>query len=177
MERKKIANVIVPAAAVAGLIALAAIVIVAGNPDEPTKKGPHGQPVPAKTGDQSSSGMSDKPPPVESAEWQDIGSGLKIWDVKVGEGPEVKAGETVTAHYIGWLTDGTVFDSSVKRGEPTQFSLNGVVVGWQRGIPGMKPGGIRRLYIPSDLAYGPGGRPGIPPNAPLIFEVKLISSP
>ncbi len=106
---------------------------------------------------------------------KDIGEGLKIRDLKEGSGDPVPRGANVTVHYTGWLTDGTEFDSSKKRGQPATFSLNGVVKGWGKGIPGMKPGGIRKLVIPADLGYGIGGSPPkIPPNATLIFEVELI---
>lgn len=105
---------------------------------------------------------------------KDIGDGLKIRDLKEGSGEPVREHATVTVHYTGWLVDGTEFDSSKKSGKPISFSLDEVVKGWGRGIPGMKPGGIRKLVIPPDLAYGPSGRPGIPPNATLIFEVELV---
>ena len=106
---------------------------------------------------------------------RDIGGGLKIRDLKEGTGTPVPEGGTVTVHYTGWLTDGKMFDSSHKQGEPVSFPLRNVVAGWQKGIPGMKPGGIRKLVIPPDLAYGPkGDPPTIPPNATLIFEVELI---
>jgi peptidylprolyl isomerase len=106
---------------------------------------------------------------------KDIGEGLKIRDLKEGTGDPVPKGASVTVHYTGWLTDGTEFDSSKKRGQPATFSLNGVVRGWGNGIPGMKPGGIRKLVIPSELGYGRSGSPPtIPPNATLIFEVELI---
>jgi hypothetical protein len=178
VERKQIANVVIPAVAVAALIALAALVLVAGGSNvTPAGKPKVEDTVPVATLP-GAAGMSDRLPPLDSSEWQDIGDGLKIWDVREGEGEPVSPGARVTAHYTGWLTDGTVFDSSVRRGEPTPFPLTGVIPGWQRGIPGMKPGGIRRLYIPSDLAYGPRGQPPtIPPAADLVFEVKLISSP
>jgi FKBP-type peptidyl-prolyl cis-trans isomerase FkpA len=173
VERKQIANVIIPAAAVAGIIGLVALVIVAGGPDEAAgKKGT--VPVAATA---SAAGMSESLPPLDAKEWKDIGDGLLVWDVKDGDGDPVPKGGSVTAHYTGWLTDGSVFDSSVKRGEPSQFSLNEVVAGWSRGLPGMKPGGIRRLSIPAELGYGAKSRPGIPANSTLIFEVKLISSP
>ncbi|MCO6437370.1 MAG: FKBP-type peptidyl-prolyl cis-trans isomerase [Phycisphaerae bacterium] len=102
-------------------------------------------------------------------------SGLKYWDIKVGEGASPKATDKVTVHYSGWLKDGTLFDSSVKRGRPATFPLNGVIKGWTEGLQTMKVGGIRRLEIPYDLAYGESGRPPtIPPKSDLIFEVELL---
>lgn len=121
----------------------------------------------------------DKPklPDLDSKEWKELkdGNGLKIWDVKEGKGDAVKAGATVTIHYTGWTKDGNVFDSSVVRGQKATFPLNRLIKGWQVGIPGMKPGGVRRLYIPYDLAYGAAGRPPqIPAKADLIFEIELF---
>ncbi|MBL8866680.1 MAG: FKBP-type peptidyl-prolyl cis-trans isomerase [Planctomycetia bacterium] len=114
-------------------------------------------------------------PTIDGPEWKDIGGGLKLWDVTEGSGTAVPAGATVTCHYTGWLTDGTKFDSSVDRGQPISFPLSGVIAGWQKGIPGMKPGGTRRLLIPGPMAYGARGIPGtIPPNATLVFEVSLV---
>ena len=106
-----------------------------------------------------------------------IGSaGLKYRDLKEGTGAPVVAGTSVTVHYTGWLADGTVFDSSKKNGKPFTTSLNDVVKGWGEGIPGMKPGGIRKLVIPGALGYGArGAGSDIPPNATLIFEVELIN--
>lgn len=115
-------------------------------------------------------------PDLNAKEWTDAGNGLKIWDVVVGNGTAVPDGGRVECHYTGWLTDGTVFDSSKRRGVPIVFGLNQVIAGWQKGIPGMKPGGTRRLLIPAALGYGSSGAPPtIPPNATLIFEVELVS--
>jgi FKBP-type peptidyl-prolyl cis-trans isomerase len=113
-------------------------------------------------------------PGADDPALKDVGGGLKVRDLKVGTGPECPPGATVVAHYTGWLTTGKSFDSSVARGEPTEFSLRQVVKGWQQGIPGMKVGGVRKLVIPPELAYGAGGRPGIPPNSTLVFEVELV---
>jgi len=104
-------------------------------------------------------------------------NGLQIEDVKVGEGAEVKVGDNITVHYVGALTDGTVFDSSRERGTPATFGLNpgGLIEGWIQGIPGMKVGGVRKLVIPSELGYGAAGAgASIPPNATLLFEVELV---
>jgi hypothetical protein len=175
MDRKKLLQVLLPAAAAGGMVLLVGLLIALGDggSSAPTTKGADGKPV-AAGGDDS--GMSDSIPPLDAPEWKDQGNGLKVWDVKEGEGIPVPPGGKVLAHYTGWLTDGTVFDSSRNRGAPSPFGLNGVIKGWTLGLPGMKPGGIRRLYIPADLAYGSAGRPGIPPDAPLVFEVKLINA-
>lgn len=101
---------------------------------------------------------------------------LKIEDIKVGEGPEVKEGDTVVMHYTGWLEDKTKFDSSVDRKEPfeTQIGVGYVIKGWDMGVPGMKVGGKRRLTIPYQFGYGKYGTGGIPGFATLIFEVELL---
>ncbi|MDE6337638.1 MAG: FKBP-type peptidyl-prolyl cis-trans isomerase [Muribaculaceae bacterium] len=102
-------------------------------------------------------------------------SGLKYTVVVAGTGASPKATDTVTVNYIGTLTDGTVFDSSVERGTPATFPLQAVIKGWTEGLQTMKVGGKTIFYIPSDLAYGPQGIPNvIPGNAPLIFEVDLL---
>jgi FKBP-type peptidyl-prolyl cis-trans isomerase len=104
-------------------------------------------------------------------------SGLKYYDIKVGDGPVPKPGSMVKADYSGWLTDGKLFDSSVKRGAPITFNTSsGMIKGWLEGVATMKVGGIRRLEIPSDLAYGPRGAPPVvPANADLVFEIELVS--
>lgn len=102
---------------------------------------------------------------------------LKIEDIKIGEGKEVTAGDTVVMHYSGTLTDGTKFDSSYDRGQPfeTRIGVGQVIQGWDMGVPGMKVGGKRKLTIPSALGYGESGAGAvIPPNATLIFEVELL---
>lgn len=103
---------------------------------------------------------------------------LKIQDLKPGNGAEATAGKMVTVHYTGWLSNGQKFDSSKDRGEPFQFPLGGgrVIKGWDQGVAGMKVGGIRRLTIPPQLAYGERGAPGaIPMNASLQFDVELLN--
>lgn len=102
---------------------------------------------------------------------------FKIEELKKGEGEEVQSGDHVTIHYTGWLEDGTVFDSSVKRGMPfqTRIGVGEVIAGWDMGVIGMKKGSKRKLTIPPELAYGDNAVSIIPPNSTLIFEVELIS--
>jgi FKBP-type peptidyl-prolyl cis-trans isomerase len=102
---------------------------------------------------------------------------LEIVEVKVGTGAEAVSGKTVSVHYTGTLTNGSKFDSSKDRGDPFNFKLGGgqVIKGWDQGVAGMKVGGMRKLTIPSDLAYGDRGFPPvIPPKATLVFEIELL---
>ena len=105
-------------------------------------------------------------------------SGLIIEELKVGNGAEAAAGQHVSVHYTGWLTDGTKFDSSKDRDDPFSFMLGAghVIRGWDEGVAGMKVGGTRKLTIPPELGYGARGAGGvIPPNATLVFEVELLA--
>ena len=103
--------------------------------------------------------------------------GVEIEILKEGTGAIAKKGDTVSVHYVGVLENGTKFDSSVDRGTPFEFSLGAgrVIPGWDIGVEGMKVGEVRKLTVPSELAYGSGGAGNaIPPNATLIFEVQLL---
>ena len=103
---------------------------------------------------------------------------LEIEDIEVGTGIEAASGDRVTVHYTGWLIDGTKFDSSIDRGQPFAFLLGAgqVIQGWDRGVRGMQVGGVRKLTIPPELAYGdrPVGGGLIPANSTLVFEVQLL---
>ncbi|OGM25629.1 peptidylprolyl isomerase [Candidatus Woesebacteria bacterium RIFCSPLOWO2_01_FULL_39_61] len=102
---------------------------------------------------------------------------LKIEDIVVGNGSEVKNGDSVSVNYIGTLTDGKEFDSSYKRGQPFEFTVGSgeVIQGWDLGLIGMKTGGKRKLTIPPELGYGErGAGADVPPNSILIFEVELL---
>ena len=102
-------------------------------------------------------------------------SGLQYKVLTEGTGKMPKASDEVTVHYEGTLIDGTVFDSSYKRGQPTSFPLNGVIKGWTEGLQLMKEGAKYRFYIPSELAYGARGAGAqIGPNSTLIFDVELL---
>ena len=101
-------------------------------------------------------------------------SGLVYRELRPGAGESPKATDTVKVNYRGTLVDGTEFDSSYKHGEPAQFPLNGVIKCWTEGVQKMKVGGKSQLVCPADLAYGEGGRPGIPGGATLVFEIELL---
>lgn len=102
-------------------------------------------------------------------------TGLQYQVIEAGEGPQPAATDRVTVHYTGRLLDGTIFDSSVERGEPARFALNQVIPGWTEGLQLMSPGAKFRFWIPANLAYGERGPPSIGPNQVLDFEVELIS--
>lgn len=112
----------------------------------------------------------------------EVSPGLKIFDVVVGTGEEVKSGKTVAIHYIGTFSDGTKFDSSLDRNQPFEFlyGKGSVIPGMEQGLAGMRVGGKRHLVISPELAYGHAGIPGpggtyiIPPDSTLVFDVLLV---
>ena len=113
--------------------------------------------------------------------YMETSTGLKYVVVNPGTGKSPSATDEVTVHYVGTLTDGTQFDSSVDRGEPATFPLNRVISGWTEGLQLMKEGGVAVFYLPSNIAYGEQGSYNpytgqytIPPSAPLLFWVELI---
>jgi peptidyl-prolyl cis-trans isomerase len=101
---------------------------------------------------------------------------LQIIDIIPGTGAEVPAGATITAHYTGALCkNGIIFQSSHDFGQPVTFGLDQVIRGWTEGVPGMKVGGMRRLIIPSEMAYGSvRAAANIPPNSDLVFDIELV---
>jgi FKBP-type peptidyl-prolyl cis-trans isomerase FkpA len=128
------------------------------------------------TGGLYSIGKLDTTPPTPSANAVTTASGLVYEDLLVGDGATAKAGDAVTVNYTGWLADGTKFDSSIDRGQPSDFTLGQVIQGWNEGVVGMRVNGTRLLVIPPSLAYGSTGSGSIiPPNATLTFEVQLVA--
>ena len=183
MEKDKMLQILIPALAVAAIVVIVALIVGQSSPDaEATKAGsgvvsplPKGAKVIAEV-PANIEGLSLEKPDTGGPEWKDIGEGLKVWEVKTGEGESaITTADSGSWHYTGWRPDGFIFDSSVRRNSPTDFKLTEVIVGWTRGLAGMKVGGIRRLNIPSALAYGKQAKgDNIPADTDLIFEVKLI---
>ncbi len=157
-----------------GWLALAAVIALAGcqpKSTPPAASTPAPAPATPAVAAQDTAVWTINGKPVRTA------SGLKFWDLVVGRGVVAKSGSTVSVHYVGRLTDGTVFDHSYGRGEPLVFRLGSgqVIKGWDEGISGMKVGGRRKLEIPPALAYGDNGAGGvIPPRATLVFQVELV---
>jgi FKBP-type peptidyl-prolyl cis-trans isomerase len=139
------------------------------------------QPTPAPAAPASSAGASNATAGSTNAaaasEIKTTPSGLKYQVLKQGNGAaSPKATDTVKVHYQGTLLDGTIFDSSIQRGEPISFPLNGVIPGWTEGLQLMKVGDRFKFIIPPNLAYGPNSpSPAIPPNSTLVFEVELLA--
>jgi hypothetical protein len=105
-------------------------------------------------------------------------SGLKYTDQVVGTGATPQRGQTISVHYTGTLTNGVEFDSSRRKGTPMQykFGVQPMIPGWDEGVSTMKVGGRRKLVVPANLGYGQAGRPGIPPNATLLFDLELLDA-
>ena len=122
--------------------------------------------------------MSFFSPPAENLDTQALETGFVVKEMIVGGGALVEPGDTLTVHYVGTLTDGKVFDSSLDRNTPFIFTLGvgQVIRGWDEGLAGMRVGGKRLLTIPPDYGYGGEGVGAIPPNSTLVFEVELLDA-
>jgi len=173
MDRKKMLSALIPAGGAAAVVILIGILIAMSDWGGSSA----GKPPSAKTEENDLSKFPHFS--LTGPEWKSIDEanypGLKSWDVTVGNGTPTPAGATVTIHYTGWTLDGNKFDSSYGKGPPATFPLGSLVKGWQVGIPGMMPGGKRRLLIPQQFAYGESGRPpSIPPRATLVFEIEML---
>ncbi|MGH7243173.1 MAG: FKBP-type peptidyl-prolyl cis-trans isomerase [Phycisphaerales bacterium] len=156
---------------------------IAADP-KPVQAQPTG--TPAQVAQQAKpEGDAMPPPPPKMAipdgpalNHTELDGGLITEDIKIGDGYEVKPNGAVVAFYHGTLKDGgKEFDSAFRRGEPVAFPLNGVIEGWQKGVPGMRIGGIRRLTIPAKMGYGErGAGASIPPNSDLVFIIQLVDA-
>jgi FKBP-type peptidyl-prolyl cis-trans isomerase len=174
MDKQQMQKILIPAAAIAGVILLVGLIVATGGSSKPEPGGPSG---PKGKPGTDTEGMTNERPPLDAPEWKPLSDGIKYWDVTVGDGAQaVTAGDTPIMHYTGWrATDGVVFDSSVGKGVPLDMPLSQLISGWKVGVPGMKPGGIRRLFIPAAMGYGArGSGEKIPPNTDLVFEMKLL---
>ena len=138
-----------------------------GGANEPT----------AETGEEETAVSTPEQPTTNPSEATESVTELQFIETEAGDGPQAQPGQLVAVHYTGKLADGTVFDSSLDRGEPIEFVLGAgrVIPGWDQGIAMMNVGDKATLIIPPDLAYGASGAGGvIPPNATLIFDVELV---
>jgi FKBP-type peptidyl-prolyl cis-trans isomerase len=129
----------------------------------------------SKAGDAKAAGAKFLAENGKRPEVTTTASGLQYEVVKKADGPKPAVTDSVSVHYHGTFTDGKVFDSSVERKEPASFPLQGVIKGWTEGLQLMNVGSKFKFFIPSDLAYGDEGRPGIPPGSTLVFDVELLS--
>jgi peptidylprolyl isomerase len=167
--------------AIIGVIAFLVIVSIAFfvYRDYQTKLQASITPTPSSTSSTTAGsypiGTLDTTPPSPSANAVTTTSGLVYEDLLVGDGATVKSGDTVSVNYTGWLEDGTKFDSSIDRGQPSEFTLGQVIPGWNEGLVGMKVNGTRLLVIPPSLGYGSTANGPIPANSTLLFEVQLVS--
>lgn len=129
------------------------------------------------TGEPYAIGTLDTIPPTPSANAVTTASGLVYEDLRVGDGATAKSGDTVTVNYTGWLADGTKFDSSLDRGQTSDFAIGvgNVIAGWDEGVVGMRVNGTRLLVIPPSLGYGSTAYASIPANSTLAFEVQLVA--
>lgn len=175
MERQQILRVMVPVAAFAVVLLVVGVVIALAGGGAASTTGGGG------ASGQLGSQVSKFDFPLDGPEWKDVPNapGLKMWEVTEGTGEvcptlDERPNLVPVMHYTGWLTDGTQFDSSRTKGKPLELGLARLVAGWQRGVPGMKVGGVRRLLIPSALGYGPQGQGSIPGGATLVFEMELL---
>jgi len=165
---------------VLAVVALVAISVLGGDGDEAAVSQPSASPAttsatPTPVG-QTPAPTGPAAPPEVTGEEVTTATGLKYIDLQPGSGASPTLGQTISVNYTGWLqADGSKFDSSIDRGEPSEFALGEVIEGWNEGIASMQVGGKRRLIIPPELAYGEAGRSGIPPNSTLIFDVELLA--
>ena len=132
--------------------------------------------VAALVGVTATAANEEGPTPTD-APWVELKKGLKIRDLEIGDGAEVRRGSRFTARYAGWLDDGTLFDTNRKRSvQVMQLGVGQVIKGWDLGLVGMKVGGKRQVLVPSKLGYGKRGVPGrIPKDATLFFEVEILA--
>jgi FKBP-type peptidyl-prolyl cis-trans isomerase FkpA len=134
--------------------------------------------APVKDSDLAKAASAAAEPALSTAKGQTktTKGGVKYETLKEGTGAELKAGQKAVLHYVGKLDNGEVFDSTRKNNEPAKFRIgvDPLIEGWVEAIPGMKVGETRKLVIPPALAYGASGKPPIPPNATLTFEVELV---
>ena len=159
-------------ASLAWLLACSSVAYACGG----APVGPASHPTPVEP-DAGSAATAEAAKPQASASAEPPAPAVVAQDLTVGAGETAAAGDHVTVHYVGTLTDGTEFDSSRKRSHPFEFVLGQgqVIKGWDEGVVGMKVGGRRKLTIPPALGYGPRGQPpSIPGNSTLLFDVELV---